>query len=80
MLAMKIIFEETDKNSKQLTIADVAENQFFVCSDGHLCQKQSSYRYTTITNEHGLLCCEIFDCDQDYKIKCILPKIAKIEF
>lgn len=77
---MKIIFEKVNNEKKQLTIADVEENQFFVCGDGYLCQKISNSLYTTIANDDGSLSCEIFDCNQDYQIKRILPKIAKIEF
>ena len=75
---MKIIFEEDDQE-KQLTIADVETNQFFVCECGYLCQKMSDSRYATIADDDGLLSCEIFDCRQ-MKILRILPKIAKIEF
>jgi len=77
---MKIIFEKEENQDKHLTIADVEDNQFFVCEVGYLCQKVSNSLYTTITDEDGLLSCEIFDCDSDYPIKRILPKIAKIEF
>lgn len=77
---MKIIFEKVNKEKKQLTIVDVEENQFFVCECGYLCQKMSDSRYATIADDDGSLSCEIFDCNQDYKIKRILPKIAKIEF
>jgi hypothetical protein len=77
---MKIIFEKQNKKEKQLTIADVEVNQFFVCSVGYLCQKVTDSLYTSIADENGLLSCEIFDCNQDYEIERILPKIAKIEF
>jgi len=77
---MKIIFEKQNKKEKQLTIADVEDDQFFVCSVGYLCQKISNSSYTSITDENGLLNCESFDCNKDYEIKRILPKIAKIEF
>ena len=77
---MKIIFEKKENQDKQLTHADVEENQFFVCECGYLCQKMSNSRYATIADDDGLLSCEIYDCNQDYKITRILPKIAKIEF
>ena len=77
---MKIIFEKVNKEKKQLTIVDVEENQFFVCECGYLCQKMSDSRYATIADDDGSLSCEIFDCNQDYAIRRILPKIAKIEF
>ena len=80
MLAMKIIFEKKENLDKRLTIADVEENQFFVCGVGYLCQKIRDSRYTTIAGPDGILSCGIFDGGSDYKIIRILPKIAKIEF
>jgi hypothetical protein len=77
---MKIIFEKKENQEKQLTIADVEENQFFVCSDGYLCQKLGSYGYTTIANSNGQLYSGYFSCDAHDRIKRILPKITKIEF
>jgi hypothetical protein len=77
---MKIIFEKEDDQVNQLTIADVETNQFFVCSDGYLCQKFSNSRYVTIADSSGELTCEDFSCPVNYAIRRILPKIAKIEF
>ena len=80
MLAMKIIFEKKENLDKQLTLADVEDNHFFVCAAGYLCQKVSNSLFTTITNEDGLLSCEIFHRNPDYAIRRILPKIAEIVF
>lgn len=80
MLAMKIIFEKKENLDKQLTIADVEVNQFFVCGVGYLCQKIRGSRYTTIAGPDGILSCESFNSNPDYQITRILPKIAKIEF
>jgi hypothetical protein len=77
---MKIIFEKEDDQEKQLTIADVETNQFFVCSDGYLCQKLDSHRYTTIAKSDGQLYSGYFSGDAHDRIKRILPKITKIEF
>jgi len=77
---MKIIFEKQNKKEEQLTIADVEVDQFFVCGDGYLCQKVTDSLYTSIADENGLLSCEIFDCNQHYEIKRILPRVKKIEF
>jgi hypothetical protein len=77
---MKIIFEKEENQEKQLTLADVDHNQFFVCGDGYLCQKITDSRYTTIAKSNGQLYSDIFSCDAHYRIKRILPKIAKIEF
>lgn len=80
MLAMKIIFEKEENQDKQLTIADVEENQFFVCGDGYLCQKLDNHRYTTIAKSNGQLYSGYFSIMNHDRIKRILPKIAKIEF
>jgi len=77
---MKIIFEKQNKKEKQLTIADVEVDQFFVCSNGYLCQKANDCFYNTITDDNGILSCESFDCNPDYEIKRILPRVTKIEF
>jgi hypothetical protein len=77
---MKIIFEKEENQEKQLTIADVEENQFFVRSDGYLCQKLGSYCYTTIAKSNGQLYSGYFSIMKHDRIKRILPKIAKIEF
>jgi hypothetical protein len=77
---MKIVFEKEDQNSKHLTFNDVEMNQFFVCGDGHLCQKVSMNLYNTIADERGKLCCDRFSCSTDYVIRRIIPNIAKIEF
>jgi hypothetical protein len=77
---MKIIFEKEDQNSKHLTFNDVEMDQFFVCADGHLCQKFGEKLYNTIADENGELCCDRFSCSTDYVIRRILPKITRIEF
>ncbi len=77
---MKIIFEKEENQDKQLTIADVEENQFFVCKDGYLCQKITDSRYNTIAKSNGQLYSGYFSCEAHYPIKRILPKITKIEF
>ena len=77
---MKIIFEKEENQEKQLTIADVEKNQFFVSGVGSLCEKLDTYRYTTIAKSNGQLYSGYFSCDAHDRIKRILPKIAKIEF
>jgi hypothetical protein len=77
---MKIVFEKEDQNSKHLTFNDVEMNQFFVCADGHLCQKVSRNLYNTIADEHGELSGDRFSCSTDYVIRRIIPTVVKIEF
>lgn len=76
---MKFIYEEVKKN-KQLTLEEVEENQFFVCTDGYLCQKADETAYTTIADDEGNPTCCKLDCDYDIPIQRILPRVEKIEF
>ena len=76
---MKFIYEIEPKK-KQLTFADVAENQFFVCDEGYLCQKVDSEFACTIADPDGDPSCNYITVEDDHPITRILPKIAKIEF
>lgn len=76
---MKFILE-TDK-PKQSTFGDVVIDQFFVRSDGDLCQKIERDRYNVIADHAGTPCsfCTALSTPST-PIKRILPKVIKIEF
>jgi hypothetical protein len=76
---MKFIYEKQTKD-KQLTLKDVENNQFFVCKNGYLCQKECSESYVVIADGEGNPSCECFDSDEDEQIQRILPRVEKIEF
>lgn len=76
---MKFIYEKQE-NKGELTLKDVAENQFFVCVDGYLCQKVYACAYTTIADNEGDPSCSHLTCDEDMPINRILPRVEKIEF
>ena len=76
---MKFIYEHEGTNT--LTFGDVQENQFFVDSDGYLCQKICSDSYNTIANSNGVpYSSSTTSADNSDAIKRILPKVTKIEF
>jgi hypothetical protein len=76
---MTIIFEQQPPST--LKFGDVQENQFFVDTNGYLCQKANSSSYHTIADNNGELYSTYVDlaCAYD-KVKRILPKVTKIEF
>lgn len=77
---MKFILSETVKE-KQLKLADVAVNQFFVNINGWLCQKTGIASYIQITDSEGEPYADFFD-GEDVKqpIQRILPNVKRIEF
>jgi len=76
---MKIIFEQQAPNAP--IFGDVQENQFFVDTNGYLCQKSSASLYHTIADYNGELHSTYLECSSAHdKIKRIIPKITKIEF
>jgi len=77
---MKIIFEKEEK-VKNLTLADVDDDQFFVNIDGELCQKVFPRQYNIIAACDGsLIAAHSSEVDPDEKIERILPRVTKIEF
>jgi hypothetical protein len=76
---MKFIYEQEGTNT--LTFGQVQNDQFFVDSDGYLCQKINSDSYSTIANINGVPYASGTTCACNYDaIKRILPKVTKIEF
>lgn len=76
---MKFIFAE--KQETKLSLKDVEENQFFVCSWGRLCQKTADTSYLIIADEDGMpysVYCS--NTNINTRINRILPKVLKIEF
>ena len=77
---MKFILSETVKE-KQLTFADVADNQFFVDRNGWLCQKVYCNRYHQITDRKGKPYADYYDnVYTSEPILRILPNVERIEF
>ena len=77
---IKFIVAE-EKQEKQLTLADVKEDQFFVNDEGRLCQKVGKNMYNAIADDNGEpVACETTCCGYDMPIVRILPKIKRIEF
>ncbi len=77
---IKFIVAE-EKQEKQLTLDDVKEDQFFVDSDGRLCQKVCDEGYNSIADDNGEpVACETIYVMHDMPIKRILPKVTRIEF
>jgi len=76
---MTIIFEQQPPST--LKFGDVQENQFFVDTNGYLCQKASTSSYHTIADNNGELYATSvgYACAYD-KVKRIIPKVTKIEF
>jgi hypothetical protein len=72
----------TEKETeKQLKFGDVEEDQFFVNTNGNLCQKSSSDVYTTIASKYGKPMSKTeYVVDYNTKIQKIFPKVTKIEF
>lgn len=76
---IKFIVAE-EKQEKQLTLRDVKENQFFVDSEGRLCQKVGADCYNTITDGMGIpFAYEVF-CKSNCLIERILSEVKRIEF
>ncbi len=77
---IKFIVAE-EKQEKKLTLRDVKEDQFFVDSDGRLCQKVCDEGYNSIADYSGEpVACETNFCNSDTPIKRVLPKVTRIEF
>ena len=77
---IKFIVAE-EKQEKQLTLADVEEDQFFVDGDDRLCQKVSEDMYNVIADDNGEpVACETTCCGYDMPIMRVLPKVKLIEF
>jgi hypothetical protein len=77
---MKIIFKQTEE-LKKLTFADVQQNQFFVDSDGDLCQKYVEDSYFVIASNAGTPSAMYIECvDKSKPIRRILPIVEMIEF
>jgi hypothetical protein len=77
---IKFIVAE-EKQEKQLTLADVEVDQFFVSDEGRLCQKVGKNIFNAIADDNGEpVACETTCCDHDMYIVRILPKIKRIEF
>ena len=79
---MKFILSEPIEE-KQLTLADVAVNQFFVNRDGWLCQKVWGDAYIQIANSKGELYADYYTDELELTnqpIQRILPNVERIEF
>lgn len=77
---IKFITEAETKN-ETVTLEQVSIDQFFVNSDGYLCQKVLTDTYLVIANAGGEPHSSVRDeCEEDEVIKRILPRIKKIEF
>lgn len=75
---MKFIYAENAE--KAPTFGDVQTNQFFVTTDGKLCQKIGRSSYNVIALKDGAPFAAFCESCCGFKIKRILPKVAKIEF
>jgi hypothetical protein len=76
-----IKFITTQKEeSTILTFQDVDENQFFVSSDGSLCQKMDEETYCTIADRDGDPFCSYDTAYPDDEIQRLIEYIGKIEF
>ena len=76
-----IKFIPTQKEeSTILTFQDVDENQFFVNSDGSLCQKMDEETYCTIADSDGDPSCCYDTAYPDDEIQRLIEYIGKIEF
>ena len=76
---IKFVYEE--EGEKELTLADVEENQFFVDIDDSLSQKLSDESYIIIADDTGAPCAQYYEnIDPDEPIKRILPRVEKIKF
>jgi hypothetical protein len=77
---MKFILSESTKE-KQLTLADVEVNQFFVNQYDWLCQKVCSNAYIKITDREGKPYADFYDGEDDEQpIQRILPNVERIEY
>lgn len=68
------------EESTILTFQDVDENQFFVSSDGSLCQKMDEETYCIIADSDGNPYCSYESAYADDEIHRIIEYIGKIEF
>jgi hypothetical protein len=76
---IKFITESEEK--KELTFADVEENQFFVYIDGCLCQKSGNYKFNYVATASGLpYAHSMSEISPSVSILRILPIVKKIEF
>lgn len=79
-----ITFIPADENTNQLKTLDaVEENQFFIDENGCLCQKVDFNAFNTIANANGepWACHDVVNDEQEALIvKCIIPKISKVQF
>ena len=76
---MQIIYKE--KQQKKLVFGDVKNNQFFVNTDGRLCQKCNNDSYHIIADKFGVpYSGRTLDASCNTIITRILPEVEKIEF
>lgn len=68
------------EESAIITFAKVDDDQFFVDSNGMLCQKISCEEYVTIANQDGKPYCSYETAYDDDEIQRIIEYIGKIEF
>jgi hypothetical protein len=72
---------EEQKPERPPVFGDVDENQFFIDSDGWLCQKMSETSYNTIADDEGKPQADTAILrDWSSPIRSILPKVSKIKF
>lgn len=79
---MKFILENPEPPSEPL-FSDVEIDQFFVATNGHLCQKVTGNSYNIVADANGTpLASSTLRLGSFSKLKIsrILPKVAKIEF
>lgn len=76
-----IVRFKTSGQGTSLTLRDVEQEQFFVCSDGFLCQKSGRGEYIHVAKQNGKpFCGWEEDAGEDMAIDRILEPVDKIEF
>lgn len=75
---MKFIYKTPMQENP--TLADVQENQFFVDSEGYLCQKAEQGLYNTIANPQGIPHGGRIEAAEETEIMRLLPLVERIGF
>lgn len=76
----KINFVFKDQQPENLTFAMVEVNQFFIDTDGRLCQKYDGGSFNIIANKFGEPYCSRVATYKDAPIRAILNPVEKIEW
>lgn len=76
-----IRFIAKPEEPETLTFANVQINQFFICEEGYLCQKENAKKYNYLAKPNGEpFCFAKNNADENTPITKILPEVTKIEF